>query len=410
MVEPRYVGRMPIARLTDVEATIDMARLRGYRLQRVREQLRKRDLPACILFDPTNIRYAIGVREFPLFSMHIWGAYAFIPVDGPVTFFGAKITSTAGLETVAEFRPSVDLSHFLAESRREKNVKRWADEIVSLMTRHCGNEKRIAVDRCDFRALNTLVERGFSVHDAQAPLERARAIKSPEEIACITFSIATAEVGIARMREALRPGMTENELWSILHQTNIAMGGEWIEARLLVSGDRINPWFGESSDRMIRPGELVAFDTDMIGPFGYCADISRTFHCGPGKPTSRQRDIYKLAYEEVHHNIELARAGVSFGEFSERAWKQPENCVANRYQLVAHGIGMCDEYPALFYRQDWPEKGYDGVIEENMTLCIESYIGPDDLTEGVKLEQQVLVTASGPKLLSMFPFEEELLA
>jgi Xaa-Pro aminopeptidase len=112
----------------------------------------------------------------------------------------------------------------------------------------------------------------------------------------------------------------------------------------------------------------------------------------------------------VHHNIELARAGVSFGEFSERAWKQPENCVANRYQLVAHGIGMCDEYPALFYRQDWPEKGYDGVIEENMTLCIESYIGPDDLTEGVKLEQQVLVTASGPKLLSMFPFEEELLA
>ncbi len=75
------------------------------------------------------------------------------------------------------------------------------------------------------------------------------------------------------MREALRPGMTENELWSILHQTNIAMGGEWIEGRLLVSGDRINPWFHECSDRMVRAGELVAFDTDMIGPFGFCADI-----------------------------------------------------------------------------------------------------------------------------------------
>jgi Xaa-Pro aminopeptidase len=211
------------------------------------------------------------------------------------------------------------------------------------------------------------------------------------------------------MREALRPGITENELWSILHQINISMGGEWIEARLLLSGDRINPWWGESSDRMIRPGELVAIDTDMIGPFGYFADISRTFHCGPGKPSTAQRDMYKLAYEEINHNIELARPGITFREFSERAWRQPENCVANSYKLAAHGVGMSGEYPGLYSRRDWARKGYDGVIQENMTLCIESFIGPEDFEEGVKLEQVVLVTSRGPKVLSKFPFEEALL-
>jgi Xaa-Pro dipeptidase len=410
MSDPRWVGRMPINHLTDVESIPDMARLRGYRLQRVREQLKRHDLAACVLFDPVNIRYATGAREFPVFSMHIWGSYVFIPADGPVIFFAAKTTRGIGLETISEYRPYIDFSYFLAGEARDNNFKQFAHQIAEVMREHCGTEKRIAVDRADYYAVTALHEKGFRVEDAQKPMERARAIKSAEEIACMTFSIATAEVGIARMREALRPGMTENQLWSILHQTNIAMGGEWIEARLMASGDRINPWFQESSDRMIRAGELVAFDTDMVGPFSYCADISRTFYCGPGKPTPRQRDIYKLAYEEVHHNIELAQPGMSFREFSEKAWKQPENCIASRYMLVAHGIGLCDEYPGIYYPQDWKEKGYDGVLEEGMTICIESFIGPDGCSEGAKLEQQVQITATGPKVLSMFPFEEELLA
>jgi Xaa-Pro dipeptidase len=410
MVEPRWIGRLPINHLTDVEPIPDMARMRAYRLNRVRQQLKQHNLPACVLFDPVNIRYATGAREFPVFSMHIWGSYVFIPAEGPVTFFASKTTRGIALDTVSEYQPYIDLSYFLAGDARFESFKRWANQIADVMQQHCGGEKRIGLDRADHYAVTALQEKGFRVEDAQKPVEHARTIKSPEEIACMTFSIAVAEVGIARMREALRPGMTENQLWSILHQTNIAMGGEWIEARLLASGDRINPWFQESSDRMIRAGELVAFDTDMVGPFSYCADVSRTFYCGPGKPTARQRDIYKLAYEEVHHNIELARPGTSFREFSERAWKQPDNCVASRYSLCAHGIGLCDEYPGIYYQEDWKEKGYDGLLEENMTICVESFIGPDGCDEGVKLEQQVHITAAGPRVLSMFPFEEELLA
>ena len=212
------------------------------------------------------------------------------------------------------------------------------------------------------------------------------------------------------MREALRPGITEIELWSILSESNLRLGGEWLEGRALGSGHRTNPWSPDASHKMIRAGELVAFDTDMIGPFGYSADISRTFHCGPGKPSAEQRELYRLAYEEVQHNIALVKPGVSYREFTEKAWKPPADCVPIRYSVVAHGIGLCDEFPALYYPADYELWGYDGVIEEGMTLCIESYIGRVGGRQGVKLEEQVLVTAGGCELLSSFPFEEALLA
>lgn len=213
----------------------------------------------------------------------------------------------------------------------------------------------------------------------------------------------------ARMREALRPGITENYLWSILAQTNIELGGEWLECHLLASGGRTNPWYQEASDKLIRSGDLVAFDTDMVGPYGYCADVSRTFHCGPSKPTSRQKQIYRLAYEQVQHNLELIKPGVSFRELSDKSWRGPPEFEDNRYVCMVHGVGLVDEYPDIAHPLDWETHGYDGVIEENMVLCVESYIGQTGDSEGLKLEEQVVVTADGIQSLSTFPFEDDLL-
>ena len=91
---------------------------------------------------------------------------------------------------------------------------------------------------------------------------------------------------MAEMQAALRPGISENELWAELHRGNIARGGEWIETRLLSSGPRTNPWFQECSSRTIEAGDLVAFDTDLIGPYGFCADLSRTWYCGMASPAT----------------------------------------------------------------------------------------------------------------------------
>ena len=153
----------------------------------------------------------------------------------------------------------------------------------------------------------------------------------------------------------------------------------------------------------------MSFDTDLIGPFGYCADISRTYLCGDGKASDAQRRLYELARRQIHANIELIRPGMGLRELAEKSFTLPEKCRANRYSVIAHGVGLCDEYPHVAYPEDMDEHGYDGVILPNMTLCVESYVGEEGGAEGVKLEEQVLVTDAGVEVLSTFPYEEILL-
>jgi len=403
--------KTPVVGLTDTAAHLDMPRLRGYRLSRVREQLKKKDCAGCLLIDPINIRYATGSRNYSMFQAHTPGRYVFIATEGPVVLFDAIACheTARGLETITELRPAVPFSYFFSGSRLQESIETWAAELASLVHASAGGNKRLAVDRLDIASASALTRHGITLVDAQGPIERARSVKSAEEILCMNYSLSVADIAMARMREALRPGLTENELFAILYHTNIAMGGEWIDARMLTSGDRTNPWLQESSERRIRPGELVAFDADMVGPFGYCADVSRTFFCGPGRPTETQRRLYKLAHEEIQHNMSLVKAGVGFRELTEKAYRQADEYIPNRYMLLAHGIGLCDEYPSIYYRQDVDKYGFEGVLEENMTICIESYVGAVGGREGVKLEHQVLVTAKGCEMLSKFPFEEELL-
>jgi Xaa-Pro aminopeptidase len=204
--------------------------------------------------------------------------------------------------------------------------------------------------------------------------------------------------------------MTEAELWSVLHKSIIEQNGDYVETRLLNAGARTNPWFQETSDNVIGTNELIALDTDVVGCHGYYADFSRTFHSGPDRPTDAQRDLYKVAYEQVHHNMGILKPGMSFREYADRAWNIPNRYYANRYYLSAHGCGMTGEYPYLYHHGDFPDAGYDGIVEPGMTLCVESYIGAEGAKEGVKLEQQVLITETGIETLSRFPFEAHLLA
>jgi len=390
----------------------DMRRLRAYRLGRVRAELKKRDYAGILLYDPINVRYTTGSRNMAVWVLHNATRYAFVPTEGPITLFDFHNCEhlSDGLETIAEVRPATAWYYFSTGSRTEERAKVWAAEILDLMARHGAGNRRFAVDKLEPLGTHLLEQAGIEIRDGQEIMELARSVKSADEVACMAHSVSACEAGMAKMREVLRPGMTENELWSHLHQVNIALGGEWIETRLLSSGGRTNPWFQESSDRIIRAGELVSFDTDLIGPFGYCADLSRTFFCGPGRPSAKQKHLYGLAYEQIHNNLDLVKPGVGYREFSEKSFKLPAACAPNRYSVIFHGVGLCDEYPASLYREDYDKgAGYDGELEPGMTICVESYMGEVGGDEGVKLEQQILVTDKGYELLSTFPFETELL-
>ncbi len=391
-------------------ARIDQKRLRGYRLARLRAELRKRDYMGCLLTDPMNIRYATGSRNMQVWTMHSPGRWAFVPTEGPVTLyeFTSSMHVDEGIETIAELKPTIPWFFFLAGPRCEEKAGLWAAEIAGMVEKHGGRNRRLAVDRCEPLGAFKLAERGIKLFDAQEPIEIARLIKSPEEIAALRLSMEVCDAAIARMREAIRPGITENQLWAVLHEVNIAHDGEWIESRLLTSGERTNPWFQECGNRVIQAGDIVAFDTDMVGPLGYLADISRTWVCPGKRPTNEQRRLYGLAQEQVLHNVSILKPGPSFREFVEKCWPVPEGFLPNRYMMMVHGVGLVDEYPGVAYACDFNDWGYDGAFEENMVVSVESYIGETGAKEGVKLEQQVLITAAGAVPLSKTPFEDAL--
>ena len=403
--------KTPGAGLKDYERQIDMAALRRYRMDRLRAELAKRDIGACLLYDPINIRYATGTRNMSLFTMHSPERYVVVPAEGPAVIFDGYMATHPldASETVEERRPAVTWTYETTAGFSDRAAARWAAEIDDLLRSVAGANRRLAVDRLGTLGFLALAQLGIELADAQEPMEQARSIKSAEEIACMSVGIAACEAGMARMHEALRPGITENALWSLLVQANAELGGEWMDTRLLASGGRTNPWYQECGEKLIRAGDLVAFDTDLIGPFGYCADISRTYFCGPGKPSEAQKTLYRLAHEQIQHNVALLKPGLSFRELTDKSWPIPEPYLANRYICQFHGVGLADEYPDIAHPLDWDEHGYDGIIQAGMTLCVESYIGEDGGTEGVKLEEQVLVTDDGPQLLSTFPFEEVLL-
>lgn len=388
----------------------DLQRLRRYRLDRVQAELRARDYDACLLYDPVNVRYATDSRNMAVWTMHNAVRFAILPADGRAIVFefhGARHLND-GLDTVCDVRPAVGWDFFSAGPRQHEMAGHWATSVVeALADLKCG--QRLAVDQLTPVGAAALGKHDIELFEAREVMETARLIKSADELAAMRHAIAAAAAGMARMREVLAPGISENELWSHLHQVNIAHGGEWIETRLLSSGPRTNPWFQEAGDRVIEAGDLVSFDTDLIGPYGYCADISRCFLCGDGPASDDQRRLYAMAVEQIEHNLPLFQAGAGYREIIEKAYPLPEAFAPNRYSCIAHGVGLCDEYPLLPYPQEFARFGHDGELRPDMTLCVESYIGAVGGHEGVKLEQQILITPDGPELLSTFPLEPALL-
>ena len=385
------------------EDEINFDKLRSYRLDRVKKELEKNNLEACILFDPVNVRYALDTVNMSVYNMHNLTRYCFIPVNGPIIlyeYFNCEKLSDH-LILINEITPAITWDYFSNGDKAGNQLEKWINEVKDLSNSYF-KTKKLAIDVINGPAITALNKSGIEVVDAKSIVEQARVIKSPEELKCMKAAIHVAEIAVNKMREELKAGMTEDELWSILHKTNIEHGGEWVECRILSSGERTNPWMQESSNKIIKSGEIVSFDTDMVGPYGYCADISRAFVEGH-KFSEGQKKLYLMAVEHINHNSRLIKPGLSFKEFTEKSWKLPEEYYGNRYSCMVHGIGLCDEWPMIRYPTDGGQR--EGYFEKNMTITVETYIGKVGGKEGVKLEQQYLVGENGLELMSHHPLE-----
>jgi len=389
----------------------DAVTLRAERLRKTRDMMAVHDLDAIVLLEPNNQRYATGSRNMFGYFLRNSTRYIYIPRSGPIVLFeypGSAHIST-WLETIDESRTSKMV--FATVNGRDASVmKPFAAEILDLLIRDAATGRRVGMDRCFMMPAEALRAVGIDVVDIYNPMLDTRRLKTPGEIACLSLSMSAAEAGVWQVERNIQPGVTENELFADMYRALIAAGGEFIETRLLSSGPKTNPWFNEAGDRRVRPGELVAFDTDAIGCNGYYADFSRTFLCGDHKPSAYQKMLYRLSHDQIRYNEDMIKPGMTFREISEKAWPIPQRFYDRRYSSVVHGVGLHGEKPIIAHLADFDRFTGDGVLEPGMVISIESFIGEVDGPEGVKLENQYLVTPTGLSAMCNYPFDERLLA
>jgi Xaa-Pro aminopeptidase len=396
----------------DWEQRVDFPRLRRERLERAREALRASDLGAVLLFDQNNIRYVT--------STHI-GEWArdksarcvLLPRQGdpvlwdfgsaarhhqlyapwlPDTSWRAGVSSMRGAMPQQTGVPDLLAGH-IYEELREQGLER----------------EPLGIDLTDMETLASLHRRNIPTGDAAPVMQSARKIKTEDEIALLDHAAAIVDAVYERIYELLRPGIREHEIVAEAQRLLFELGSEQVEAINAVSGDRCNPHPHVFSDRLLRPGDQAFFD--IIHSFmGYRTCYYRTFCVGGA--TQSQLDAYRQCREWLDNAIDLVRPGVTTDQIAavwptaeDLGFASEESCFGLQF---GHGLGVgLYEAPMIsrLHSFDDPVE-----IEEGMVFALETYCPASDGRSAARIEEEVLVTADGPQILTRFPGEELLVA
>ncbi len=232
----------------------DMPALRAYRLERLQKQIRKHDCAGLLLFDPLNIRYASDTTNMQLWTSHNMARACFVPPEGKMILWDFHNCEhlSAHLPLVGELRSGASFFYFETGDRTAEAAKAFADQMIDIMHKYAPGNKRLAVDKMENLGYAALVGLGVEVLEGQVLTEHGRSIKNENELNAMRCAIATCEIATEEMRDEMRAGISENELWATLHAGNIKRGGEWIETRILSSRPRTNPWFQECGPRIMQ--------------------------------------------------------------------------------------------------------------------------------------------------------------
>jgi Xaa-Pro aminopeptidase len=393
----------------------DLPAMRRYRLDRITGKLAERDLAGVLLFDPLSIRYATDSTNMQVWNAHNPFRACLVCADGHMVLWDYKTAPFLSEHNplVAEVRSGASFFYAVTGDRGEAAAAAFAGQIAELVGTRAGANRRLAVDKIMLPGARALEAAGFEIHDGEAVMERARAIKGPDEIRAMRCASAACEAAVAEMERACRSvadgaRLTEDDIWAVLHAENIRRGGEWIETRLLSSGPRTNPWFQECGPRRVGANEIVAFDTDLVGAYGFCVDMSRTWWTGPEPPRPDMVSAMRHAREHITENMALMGPGVPFRDLTFRGHHLAPEYERQKYGCRFHGVGLCDEWPFIAYPDNFVEGAFDDVLEPGMVLCVEALASPEGGDFSIKLEDQVLVTEDGYENLTRYPFDAAL--
>ncbi|MEM9140925.1 MAG: dimethylsulfonioproprionate lyase DddP, partial [Pseudomonadota bacterium] len=395
------IGPTPLAFAEWAEAGLEapnLAQMRRDRHARLVAGIVERGYGGALFFDPLNIRFATDSSNMQLWNTHNPFRACFVAADGYMVLFDYKGGATFLSDfnpLVSEVRGGAAMFYFANGDLEEEDAGGFAGEIADLINQHGGGIMRLAIDKIAISGFRAFMAAGFEVEHGEELSEKVRAIKGPDEIKAMRCCIHSTEVSCILMEDATEPGMTEDDVWAVMHAENIRRGGEWIECRLLSSGPRTYPWFQECGPRIIQQNEIVAYDTDLVGPYGLCADISRTYWVGDEDPPAEVKRAFRFALDHIQENTAILRPGMSFEEITFGGHHLTNEFTQGRYSCKMHGVGLCDEWPLIAYPQDWRKGAFDHELKPGMMLCVEALIGSKDLGFSIKLEDQVLITETG---------------
>jgi Xaa-Pro aminopeptidase len=392
----------------DWEQRIDFARLRSERLEKARASLRDSSLGAVLLFDQNNIRYVT--------STHIgeWARdksarCALLPREGdPVLWdFGSAAKHH---QLYAPWLPESSWQAGVTSIRgampRETGVP---DALAARIHRELADRglagEPLGIDLTDMETLSSLHRQGIETADAQPVMMRARAIKSAEEIALLEHAAAIVDAVYEEIYRMLRPGVREHEVVAMAMQRLFELGSEQVEAINAVSGDRCNPHPHVFSDRLLRPGDQAFFD--VIHSFmGYRTCYYRTFNVGG--VTQSQLDAYKQCREWLDMSIELVKPGVTTDRIAavwptaqELGFPDEQACFGLQF---GHGLGVGLYEAPMISRVHSLEHPIE--IEEGMVFALETYCAASDGESAARIEEEVVVTATGYRIITKFPAED----
>lgn len=396
----------------DWEQRIDFAKLRTDRLARAQAALAESDLGALLLFDPNNIRYVT--------STHIgeWARdknarFVLLPRDGaPVLWdFGSAARHH---QLYAPWLPAENFRGGVTPMRGAMPDETGVPDSLAGKIAHELRERGlegepVGIDMTDMVALNALTRAGVATADGSQVMLAARAIKTDEEVALLDHAAAIVDAVYERIYEMLRPGVTEREIVADAHRLLFELGSEQVEAINAVSGDRCIPHPHVFSDRLLRPGDQAFFD--IIHSFmGYRTCYYRTFCVGG--VNQAQIDAYKQCREWLDDAIDLVRPGAMTDQIAsvwptaqELGFDDEESCFGLQF---GHGLGVGLYESPMISRLHSLENPVE--IKQGMVFALETYCAAGDGVSAARIEEEILVTADGNRILTRFPADELLVA
>ena len=396
----------------DYEGRVDFDRLREYRISRAKAALASSDCGAFLLFDFYNIRYTT--------STWIGGAlgdkmirYALVTRDSdPILWdFGSAVKHHRLHSTwFPEENWRAGFLGFRGAVAPDAGLMRSAiTEIKAILTEAGIADAPVGVDIVEPPFLFEMQRQGLTVADAQQYMLDARVIKSQDEIILLNQAAAMVDGVYQDIVDVLKPGIRENEIVALANKRLYELGSDQVEAINAISGERCNPHPHNFTDRIIRPGDQAFFD--IIHSFnGYRTCYYRTFSVGSA--TAPQRDAYKQAREWMDTGIAGIRAGVGTDQVAALLPKATDFGFESEMEAFglqfAHGLGLGLHERPIISRLNSMEHPVE--LQVGMVFALETYCPASDGVSAARIEEEIVITESGPEVLTRFPAQELFIA